>query len=491
MGSVIRPVFSNGERLTAQRLNGLVDYLRSSLRRALLAPLSPGVAAGLELSGDTARNGGTIAAVGNAANAAQGTPLEELRAVASPPSATISVSPGVAIDGEARILVSPQTLRFTYPDILAQIPDLAGGDTVLVSLGAAGNDVGTGPGDCAPLIGRSVDEGVQLFFSRIDGRRQLGTLLGSVTSSPSVVPWAELIDQPGTPQQYAVPLGSVFYEQAGGLLLPSMLQRAGVMPTLGAVRNSFGDISVVLTRVRDILPVLAVEVLSVFEAEARFRTYAGGPLVQAAVLATDLLSAPAARPTSTAPTVAGVAGGGWDPTNSLPSIGPGAGGVVAVSLQYDTKVGATPFQSSGGFPNVPHSGFPIALSPTPAGNQPLAAPLVPQAVVVGLAAAPSYPDPNDTTGATQLVPVATAGIVQAYVLGASTLGVGAPLTPATGPTMGPQVVWPLVSPANSSSPIVARLAAPVSSSGASTGPQPAWVWVMQPSQTPPTTQVIP
>ena len=56
MGSVIRPVFTNGERLTAQRLNEIVEYLRTSLRRMLLGPLSPGVAAGLDLGGTPAVN---------------------------------------------------------------------------------------------------------------------------------------------------------------------------------------------------------------------------------------------------------------------------------------------------------------------------------------------------------------------------------------------------------------------------------------------------
>ena len=46
----IRPVFQDGQRLTAERLTQALEFLRTMLRRVLLAPLSSGVAGGFELS---------------------------------------------------------------------------------------------------------------------------------------------------------------------------------------------------------------------------------------------------------------------------------------------------------------------------------------------------------------------------------------------------------------------------------------------------------
>src|SRR5262249_22492322 len=81
MTNAARHIFQNGERLTAQRLNDAVDFCLVSLRRALLAPLSAGVAIGLEMRREQAA------------------------------AAYVPVSAGVAIDGLGRILVLREELR--------------------------------------------------------------------------------------------------------------------------------------------------------------------------------------------------------------------------------------------------------------------------------------------------------------------------------------------------------------------------------------------
>jgi hypothetical protein len=483
MGTVLRPVFSNGERLTAQRLNELVEYLRTSLRRVLLAPLSPGVAAGFELQGDT--QSGTTPQTAFSHVAMRST----LLGLASrlPGVAAVTVTPGVAIDGIARILVSSQDLTFTYSDIVAQIPDLASGDVILVSVGADGGGASCRPTECIPCVGQSVTEGIKLYFSRIplDAETFVTAL---ATPAPSVDPWADPIDQGGADGSYAVPLGLVAYNSDGNTLSYSMLRRAGVMPDVGALRNSFGDISLVLNRVAS-FPFMAVTVPTIFEttAPAFFMTLAGGPLVQASTVAADLGMPAAGRPCSALPNVLEAAGG-YPATAGLSGIGVGSSGVTGVSMQYDTGAGSQPYSAYGGFPTVPHAGFPLVLSQG-ATALPLVAPPPPpgtnaNANIVGLSASPSYADPTDPSGSRQLVPVATAGIIFAYVNALQAMSVGTLLSPNPVPTGNPGQ-WPLIA-ATGSTPVVAQLATPISAASQSAGGTPAWVWVMPPPPAPPT-----
>jgi hypothetical protein len=521
MGSVIRPVFTNGERLTAQRLNEIVEYLRTSLRRALLAPLSPGVAAGLELGG-TPANGTpfTSAPPLNLPPALQISTIGPL--LATPTLAAVSsvtVSPGVAIDGAARILVSTQTLSFSYADVAAQIHDLGVNDQILVSLGADSGTASPVPPACAPTTGRSTSEGVQLLFTRITGT---GTTPSPVTPNfqatpfQAVPPWADPIDQGGPAVAYAVPLGSVTTQQdtttQAYTLIPSQAQRIGMMPYVGGLRSSDGDVSVLVDRINGI-PAVGVLVPTVFEptAPAFFQTYAGGPYAQAAVVAADLGMPAAARPTPGTPYVFEVAGG----NNGLPQGGavglPGTSGVVAVSMQYDTTTAGATYTTYGGFPAVLQSGFPLVLSPN-ATSQPMVTPPIPPSkttagnlTYIGLSAAPSHADPTDPTGLRQLVPVAMSGIVMAYVfvgaatqstgtIAPTTIPVGTLLTPASMPNGAALPQWglvPISSRSAAGAVTVAQLATPVSNS-ATTGSAlvPAWVWVVPPYNVPATTGTV-
>ena len=482
MGNVIRPVFTNGERLTAQRLNELVEYLRTSLRRALLAPLSPGVAAGLELAGSPP--------VAAPAIQQPGTPSPPAAATATQSYPAVTVSPGVGIDGVARILLSTQTLSFTYHDIKAQVQDLAADDQILVSLGVSCGTASPVPAACAPTTGGSVSEGVQLIFTRPEVMPDYAR-----TPFEPVLPWADPIDQGGTAASYAVPLGSVVCLNETALI-PSPAQRAGVMPWVGGLRNSYGDPPSLLLNEINGISAMAVTVPTVFEetAPAFFRTCAGGPYVQAAVVATDLGWPPAGRPSAADPTVFEAAGGnaGLAVSGASPGLATlpgGTSGVVAISMEYDVATGILPVYGTTGFHRVPHSGFPLVLSPNAQTQPKVAPPALPApGPYIGLSAAASHPD---ATGTLEIVPVATSGIVCAYVfVPASTttpIPVGTLLSPSLTPMEGR---WGLVQVSGRASGhvVVAQLATPVSSpSSSSLGTwQPAFVWVVPPYNAPTT-----
>jgi hypothetical protein len=432
MASVVRPIFQNGERLTAQRLNEAVEFCLMSLRRALLAPLSPGVAIGLE--------------------------MHDQLAVAGAVSTGVNVAAGVSIDGLGRILVLSQELGFTLADVRAQITDLATGDHVRVSLGA-GRGERTIADPCAPTPG-CVLERVALFFERISPISGVfPSTVVEVGVAPSVNASAESLEPALSALAYAVPLGSVTY-QSDGSLTSSMLERAGVRPTLAALRNSYGDVSLRLDRID---AKAAVE----FVVPAKFTAPSGGPLAQAATLAADMGMPPAGRPSPADPTVFEAAGG--------PGVGgvSGTSGVVAISMHYDVTSG----NANGGFAAVPRSGFPLVLSAA-ATTAPMVAPPAQNTTQspIGLSAGPSYPDSSDPTGARVLVPVATAGLIQAWVSVTAPTPVGTALTAAPRAVSGQ---WPLDVLGASGGFVLAQTALPLAPSVAP-GPQLTWVWVTPP-----------
>jgi hypothetical protein len=188
------------------------------------------------------------------------------------------------------------------------------------------------------------------------------------------------------------------------------------------------------------------------------------------------------------------------------------------------------------FPKVPHSGFPLVLSPAglaaiPPATTPVVPPMVSPPVssvnasvsrialtpgsapaCIGISAAPSQADANDPTGARLLVPVATAGLVLAWVLvpaasqatststtttnngttttnssstpsTPTTLPVGTLLSPA--PAAESSARWNLVPilPGNRAAYgaiVVAQLASAVTNPAAVDTAQQVWVWVVAP-----------
>jgi hypothetical protein len=468
MPTIVRPVFQTGERLTARRLNDAVEFSHSSLRRILLAPLSPGVAIGLQLTGAHLATG--VARGGGATLSAF------FSAEASATATTVTVTPGVAIDGVGRILVASQPLTFTAADIAAQVPDAAQGVLIGVAI-AAGLGETTLPDPCATQ-GPNVVESVRLVFQKLPPleRGNFLNLLFDEGTAPSVNPWADPIDQPGSAVVYSVPLGSVLYGP-NGALQPSMLQRAGVVPSFGGLRNSFGDEVMRLVRTTGQgTPAIGVSAVTVFlpTAPAFFTTIAGGPQVQSAYVATNIGEAPVARPSPSNPAVLEAAGG----RNARPAIS----GATAIAMLYD---GSANTQFKNG---VPHSGFPLQLSllsNDPKAPDPKVAPpdfsraFVGPSPFVGISAGPSYSSGDDV-----IVPVATSGLVQAWVdiapsasgAAAATVPVGTELAASGKPS---QSQWPLTPVGAAPAVVVAWTALPLAPPTPA-GPQLTWVWVVTP-----------
>ncbi len=421
MTSPIRPVFQEGERLTASRLNAAVEYLRSALRRALLGPLSPGVAAGLEI-------------------------------MPAPNGVDMVVQPGLAIDGRGRMLVVQESLVINQAAVEAQVGDLAVGGRYAVNV--AINDRYGSFDPCSPHPPRDVIDDVQLTFDKAHPQSTISLLEGAnisvihevaTTAATISAPWSELDPEGRSSRDFGVRLGYVVWGGAAfGQVDPS--GRAGVSPRFASLRNSYGEMMMALGReatgarllgvlartvFRSGAPVtfqapvdfqtdLLVKGAATFQKPVSFQDMTGGPLTQAAVVAVDMGSPPAGRASAADPRVFEAAGG-------RSGGAPGAGGVLAVSMQYDTQLGST----YNAFTHVPHAGFPLAFSPSATITYPELVPYdaATYPAAAGLAAAPS----QVVTGVGDLVPLAAFGPIRAMVKyhGASALGPGVELTPDT------------------------------------------------------------
>jgi hypothetical protein len=465
--SPIRPIFQEGERLTARRINAAVEYLRSTLRRVLLAPLSPGVAIGLELT-------------------------------QAPGASSITVNPGIAIDGRGRLLVLSDSLTVGIVDVQAQLPDLGVGETFSVHLALDDRAASFDP--CAPQLPLEVVERVKLVFRKVAPAStalqilpQAG-LLGLLRSlAPSLAgPWNELDPAGRSSDDFRVLLGQATWDgtSIGGI---SMSSRTGVVPRFGGLRNSFGEMSLVLGRdaagkatigvavptvfgidaaVTFQAPVdfqtnLLVKGAATFQESVSFQQVAGGPMAQAAVVASDVGAPPAGRVNAIDARVFEAAGG-------RANAAVGASGVLAVSMEYDVPLGTSQYS----FASVPHAGFPLALSTNVVlGGGPALGPFVPGFVpsAVGLSAAASYGNPSGAT----TVPVAQSGIVSAYITnpGITVLPIGTELTADTSNVVAGSR-YPLRA-ATSGELVLAMTTVPVPSPS-SGQPEQASVWVMSP-----------
>lgn len=411
--SPIRPIFQEGERLTARRLNAAVEYLRSQLRRALLSPLSSGVATGLELS--------------QAAGASN-----------------VTVAPGVAIEGRGRLLVLSDAMTFDVADVQTQITDLAVGDKFSICLMLDDSSASFDP--CAPHLPMEVVEKVKLGFRKIPVVAGVAfppaSLLAFLASLAPVLQgaWDELDPAGRTSAEFCVRLGHATWDGTS-IVSVSMSDRAGVVPRFGGIRNSFGDPTMLLGRDASNKPHLGVAVATTFGPDAptafqgtvgfytslnvqgtaafqqpvTFNSTAGGPEAQAAVVASDVGEPPAGRVNQANKRVFEAAGG-------RPGAAAGVSGVLAVSMELDVDAAALQ-----GFMPIPAEGVPLALStanptlPTPK----VAAfrPDIDYPHLIGLSAAAS----STSSAGTTTVPVAMAGIVNAYIRTA--VDAGAELTP--------------------------------------------------------------
>src|SRR5713101_473581 len=99
----VRPIFQNGQRLTADQLNQALDFLRAAIRRISIGALGAGAASGLLLSLDSNRQ-------------------------------RLSIESGIAIDGKGRLLVLQTDLSFTTTEIARQTGEIPSFSSVRVRL---------------------------------------------------------------------------------------------------------------------------------------------------------------------------------------------------------------------------------------------------------------------------------------------------------------------------------------------------------------------
>src|SRR6185437_16301014 len=191
MAAPVRPIFQNGQRLTAERLNTALDFLRTTVLRLSLGPLSQGVASGLEIF---PRNPGT----------------------------------------SDRLMVIEFAQTFTVANIEASLGTaMRTGDFVAIRLVLA-EDSGSGA-ECAGTNAASVIENsvINLVPS---------TPIASqppVSGTSCVNPWEDL-DAGASGQDCGITLGHVTMTSPGQLQALTQLRQA-VSVEVGRVRNANGN----------------------------------------------------------------------------------------------------------------------------------------------------------------------------------------------------------------------------------------------------------
>ena len=431
MTAPVRPIFRNGQRLTAERLTEAFEFLRDWVRRVSLGPLSAGIGSGLDLS---PLNG----AVGD-----------------------VVISPGVAIDGRGRLLVLETEQRFTRANIEARVGLLNSGDVVrvLLTLDELSSDAASACNSSSP---QRVVENVSITFVRdgfLDNSNDPGPLLGS--SHSCVNPWENL--DSSTSAGCGVTLGHAIVD-ANGQLTASRRFRQGVSPRIGTLFDSSGVPALTTGEMKIdfgsgpfVSNAVAVVAPTFFTKNVRFvgtttANASGAQFAQATVIA------PLNTPFTTAGLwdkdlrVFAVMGGSNDPV--VPGF---QGGLSAVACALDTSAGG----------NVTVPGEPLFLADVSVGTTPRVGRSGSASNLIGLSAAS-----GSFLGGTTVVPVATAGLVKVTVEHTGgALPIGALLT-AHPSTPGHLVV------ASAGQYVIARAAQSVPTAGSGSS---IFAWVVHPA----------
>ncbi len=395
-----RPVFQNGQRLTAERLNAALEFLRGSLRRLSLGPLSAGVAAGLALGPRSPQTG-----------------------------AQISVGAGVGIDGRGRLMVLEFPASFTVADIEAQIGgQLRTGDFVEIRL-VLTEDAGATSNECLPAQEIAVLQNAQLVLARSASIASLP----QIPPTGCVNPWEDL-DRPLSGADCGITLGHVTRNSVGQLQALTDL-RQGVSALLGRIRNANGTQALSLAdgtttetgehaeMVRALLPLVS-DARLVANAGANFHGTADfDQLIGGEVQATHIGAHGARRAEQVAGVYAAdprvfVVAGGTGASTGPTSVASQLGGLAAVQIRVHHSFGQSLIR-----PGVPliadvDTGGVAAVRELFAGAD--------RTRLVGLSAAAAQ---SDAASGAKVVPVATAGLMQVTLAGgAGAFGVGAALT---------------------------------------------------------------
>lgn len=432
MAAPVRPIFRNGQRLTAERLTEALEFLRDWLRRFSLGPMSAGVGAGLELAPATGGTGNVV------------------------------ISPGIAVDGAGRLLVLELEQQFTRADIEARVGLLNTGDVVriLLTLDELAFDTASDCNSAAPL---RVVENVRVAFVRdgfLDNSNDPGPLLSA--SRSCVHPWENLDATRGT--GCGVTLGHAIIDSNGNLTA-SRRFRQGVSPrvanlvdssgepaiTLGEMKLDFGSGPFTSTGVAVVAPTFFTQSTR-FDGTATFNSVLA-QFGQATVLA------PFTTPYFTA--------GLWDQDQRVftlmggsndPSVVGFQGGLGAVTCTLDLTAG-----------DVTVPGEPLFILDTAQNSTPKVSRAGTSDKLIGVSAAASSAHAGG-----QVVPVATAGLVKVKVEHTGgPITVGAQLTAAAG-TPG------VLALATSGQYVVARAAQSVDTAGSGSS---IFAWVVHPAFT--------
>lgn len=468
----VRPIFQNGQRLTAERLTQALEFLRTMLRRVLLAPLSAGVAEGFEFT----------------------PPYGET-------SDTLTVSPGLAIDGRGRLMVVPQPTTFT----LAQIMNAAGvanasptqERSVIVRVCLALDDASLGLDPCDPHRPLDIEEDAKFIF-QVEPYTDFATQVVQQFRNPNCVPsWDDLDQTAAGSDPCCVTLGhlQVFgYSptEGGGSFEATTFFRQGVCPRFNVIRNTDGEPSIFFNQIQytNTSAELAVDIdepgvgipvttligpkpmvvtgdASFFGKNTAFFN-AGGLVVQATHVgpfgAPYRAGAFAADPDHVGNSRVFLFGGGagdFDASTQTSELPAGLGGASAVPCEVEP-----------GSASIDSAGVPLGISSTGTGDLVrVVRTTTSDQSLLALSAGREV-----AVGATRVVPVATTGLVKTTVQVPSGGGivVGDRLTaavPGTPPDDG------LLKPASASDYVVAVAAQQSTGSGK----VPLFVWVRSPA----------
>ncbi len=384
----VRPIFQNGQRLTADRLTQAVEFLRTFIRRLALAPLGTGVAAGLDLGTD-----------------------ELGRAV---------ISPGIAIDGRGRLLIVEAPLFFTVGDIESQAGTISPGNAVQVRLIAA--DQGTSSSEPCSQTPGTVVEGVSVQFSATSIPGRLDSPYNASPTPYCVDPWGDL--DAGS-AGCGVVLGDLV-RLSGGSWSESLRSRQGVSAEFGAIRSPTSAVAMTLGQMNLDLgdgtfvhEAVAFAVAAEFENRVRFRGdvrvgLLTGDSVQSTHMAPLGQSYPTASYYALDPHVFVVSAGAG--TDAVPN---GQGGLSAVLVELDWTSTNVDAPGQPLYQVIPSASNPRVRVRRGNGQSPQ---------VIGLSAAPAQIVGFER----RVVPLASAGLVKVYVNSPS-VTTGNYLTPSSTP----------------------------------------------------------
>ncbi len=198
------PIFRDGERLSAARLNELVDYFRDAVQRLSLAGRSPGVLSGLRLN---------VNASGD----------------------ELSIAAGLAIAKSGRLLTLLDPIRLNLVDLESRLGVLQPGSYLRPWLVPRRPAVPNDP--CSHLGPVRVDLRPELVF-RQEPRQVIGQTFYGDGSELALLPLTALGDEN---QDSGVPLGALEVTESGALS-QQPFGRQLATATLDGIRTSGGDL---------------------------------------------------------------------------------------------------------------------------------------------------------------------------------------------------------------------------------------------------------